>query len=103
MTQANPFPYRFIAIEGNIGAGKTTLCQALARNYSCKLILETFADNPFLPLFYEDPERYALSVELFFMAERRQQLQQGLVDSVNSATFILSDYFIFPLYFFLFF
>jgi len=61
----NPFPYKFIAIEGNIGAGKTSLCQMMKRDYLCRLILEQFTDNPFLPFFYKNPERYAFPVELF--------------------------------------
>lgn len=61
----NPFPYNFIAIEGNIGAGKTTLCELLKEKYNAKLILEQFDDNPFLPFFYKEPERYAFPVELF--------------------------------------
>lgn len=72
------FPYQFIAIEGNIGAGKTTLSRMLAEEYGCRLILEQFSDNPFLPYFYENPERYAFSVELFFMTERHKQLQEEL-------------------------
>ena len=56
------FPHRFIAIEGNIGAGKTTLCHLLAERASCSLVLEQFTDNPFLPFFYEQPERYAFPV-----------------------------------------
>ena len=65
-----PFPYKYICIEGNIGSGKTSLCELLAKHHSCQLILEEFADNPFLPYFYEDPVRYAFTVELFFMTER---------------------------------
>lgn len=66
--------YPFIAIEGNIGSGKTTFSEMLAEQFQCKLILEQFADNPFLPKFYEHPERHAFPLELFFMAERYQQL-----------------------------
>ena len=64
----------FIAIEGNIGSGKTTLSEMLAEEFQCKLVLEQFSDNPFLPKFYEQPERHAFPLELFFMAERYQQL-----------------------------
>ena len=67
--------YQFITIEGNIGAGKTTLAQLLSRHYKARLILEEFADNPFLPKFYEQPDQYAFPVELFFMAERFKQLK----------------------------
>ena len=83
----------FIAIEGNIGAGKTTLCQKLAAEWDARLILEQFDDNPFLPFFYENKERYAFSVELFFMTERHKQLQESLsqIDIFRSVT--ISDYF----------
>jgi deoxyadenosine/deoxycytidine kinase len=70
--------YNFITIEGNIGAGKTTLAQLLSQHYNARLILEEFADNPFLPKFYEKPEQYAFPVELFFMAERFKQLKELL-------------------------
>ena len=70
-----------VAVEGNIGAGKTTLARLLAERFDRRLILETFSDNPFLPLFYEDPERYAFSVEVFFMAERHKQLRSELAQS----------------------
>ncbi len=66
--------YPFIAIEGNIGSGKTTLSEMLAEEFQCKLVLEQFSDNPFLSKFYEQPERHAFPLELFFMAERYQQL-----------------------------
>ena len=67
---STPFPYNFIAIEGNLGAGKTTLCQKLQDEYNCKLLLEQFADNPFLPKFYNDEERYAFPLEMSFLADR---------------------------------
>jgi deoxyguanosine kinase len=87
-----PFPYRFMAIEGNIGTGKTTLCQRLADAHGCAPILEQFTDNPFLPLFYEQPERYAFPVELFFMTERHKQLQEhfGRPDLFRTCT--VADY-----------
>ena len=87
------FPYKFIAIEGNIGAGKTTLSKMIQKESSCKLILEQFTDNPFLPYFYEDPQRYSLPVELFFMTERHKQLQKELSQSDLFSDFILSDYY----------
>ena len=68
----------YVVVEGNIGAGKTTLARMLAERFNHRLVLEEFADNPFLPLFYRDPERYAFPVELFFMAERHKQLQTEL-------------------------
>ncbi|MEL6924731.1 MAG: deoxynucleoside kinase [Bacteroidota bacterium] len=87
------FPYDFIAIEGNIGAGKTTLCQKLADDFNGRLILEQFADNPFLPFFYENPERYAFTVELFFMTERHKQLQEMLPQQELFRQFTVADYF----------
>ena len=68
--------YHFIAIEGNIGAGKTTLAHLLAKHLNSRLVLEEFADNPFLPKFYENPQQYAFPLELFFMAERYKQLKE---------------------------
>jgi deoxyadenosine/deoxycytidine kinase len=88
-----PFPYRFIAVEGNIGSGKTTLCHLLARRYGCDLVLEQFTDNPFLPFFYENPERYAFPVELFFMTERHKQLQEHFAAPDMFRTFTVADYF----------
>ncbi|MCB0611476.1 MAG: deoxynucleoside kinase [Lewinellaceae bacterium] len=88
-----PFPYRFIAIEGNIGAGKTTLSRKIAEDFDCKLILEQFTDNPFLPFFYENPERYAFPVELFFMTERHKQLQELAAQQELFQQTIVSDYF----------
>jgi len=84
--------YKFITIEGNIGAGKTTLANALHKKYASRLILEEFADNPFLPKFYENPSQYAFPVELFFMAERYKQLKELVTthDLFNSIT--ISDY-----------
>lgn len=85
-------PYKYICIEGNIGSGKTSLCELLSRNHSCQLILEEFADNPFLPYFYEDPVRYAFTVELFFMTERHKQLQHSLLKPSLFADMFVSDY-----------
>lgn len=89
------FPYSYICIEGNIGSGKTSLCQMLARDFDCRLILEQFAENPFLPYFYKDPERYAFPVELFFMTERHKQLQGTLLNRDLFLNLTISDY-IFP-------
>ena len=88
-----PFPHSYIAIEGNIGAGKTTLCQMIARDFNCELILEEFTDNPFLPPFYQNPDRYAFPVELFFMTERHKQLQEILSQRSIFQTGMISDYF----------
>ena len=87
------FPYQFIAIEGNIGAGKTTLSKLIAEDFNCRLILEQFTDNPFLPFFYEHPERYAFPVELFFMTERHKQLQGELAQQELFQQCIIADYF----------
>ena len=70
--------YNFITIEGNIGAGKTTLAHLLSKHLNARLILEEFADNPFLPKFYENKPQYAFPLELFFMAERYKQLKELL-------------------------
>jgi len=90
---SNPFPYQYICIEGNIGTGKTSLCEKLAHDYNCQLILEEFADNPFLKYFYENPERYAFTVELFFMTERHKQLQHSLHTRSLFNEFMVADYF----------
>jgi deoxyadenosine/deoxycytidine kinase len=84
--------YQFITIEGNIGAGKTTLAQLLSRHYKSRLILEEFADNPFLPKFYEQPDQYAFPVELFFMAERFKQLKELLQQQDLFQQITISDY-----------
>jgi deoxyadenosine/deoxycytidine kinase len=88
----NPFPYNYICIEGNIGTGKTTLCEMLSREFSCELILEEFADNPFLKYFYQDRDRYAFTVELFFMTERHKQLQHSLHNRSLFTEFMVADY-----------
>ena len=84
--------YNFVTIEGNIGAGKTTLAHLLSKHFNARLILEEFADNPFLPKFYENPQQFAFPLELFFMAERYKQLKDLLhtQDLFNSIT--ISDY-----------
>ena len=84
--------YHFIAIEGNIGVGKTTLAQQLANHYRTKLILEQFADNPFLPRFYEDKERYAFPLELSFLADRYEQLKTTLLNPAFNQELIVADY-----------
>lgn len=84
--------YEFITIEGNIGAGKTTLATRLSKYYNARLVLEEFADNPFLPKFYEKPEQYAFPLELFFMAERYKQLQDLLLQKSMFHTLTISDY-----------
>lgn len=84
--------YHYITIEGNIGAGKTTLAHLLSKHYNARLVLEEFADNPFLPKFYENPGQFAFPLELFFMAERYKQLKELIhtKDLFHSVT--ISDY-----------
>lgn len=84
--------YEFITIEGNIGAGKTTLATLLSQHYNARLVLEAFADNPFLPQFYENPKQFAFPLELFFMAERYKQLQEMLVQKDMFHRLTISDY-----------
>ncbi len=84
--------HQFITIEGNIGAGKTTLSNKLAQKLNAKLILEEFADNPFLPKFYEKPDQYAFPLELFFMAERYKQLKDFLHTQDLFQEVTISDY-----------
>ncbi len=84
--------YNFVTIEGNIGAGKTTLAHLLSKHYNARLILEEFAENPFLPKFYESPEQYAFPLELFFMAERYKQLKDLLQTKDMFQQVTISDY-----------
>jgi deoxyguanosine kinase len=84
--------HHFIAIEGNIGAGKTTLSQLLAQHYNAKLVLEEFADNPFLTKFYENPKQYAFPLELFFLAERFKQQQDMVKSNDLFQNITVSDY-----------
>ena len=84
--------YSFITIEGNIGAGKTTLSHLLARHFDARLVLEQFADNPFLPKFYENPQQYAFPLELFFMAERFKQLKELIQQKDLFQSITISDY-----------
>ena len=84
--------YHFIAIEGNIGAGKTTLAHLLAIHLNARLVLEEFADNPFLPKFYENPQQYAFPLELFFMAERYKQLKDLIHTKDLFQSVTVSDY-----------
>ena len=85
--------YNFICIEGNIGAGKTTLATKLSEEYNARLILEQFADNSFLPKFYENPAKYAFPLELSFLAERYQQLKNELARQDIFQPQIISDYY----------
>jgi deoxyadenosine/deoxycytidine kinase len=87
--------FNYIAIEGNIGAGKTTLTNKLAEDFNAKTVLERFADNPFLPKFYEDQNRYAFPLEMSFLADRYQQISDDLAQFDLFKDFIVADYHIF--------
>ncbi len=87
--------YNYISIEGNIGAGKTSLAQKLATQFNARLILEQFEDNPFLPKFYQDPDKYAFPLELSFLASRFQQLKDRLTQQELFTSMTVSDYFIY--------
>jgi 2-amino-4-hydroxy-6-hydroxymethyldihydropteridine diphosphokinase len=85
----------YIAIEGNIGAGKTTLVTKIAEDFNAKTVLERFADNPFLPKFYKDQNRYAFPLEMSFLADRYQQISDDLAQFDLFKDFIVADYHIF--------
>jgi len=93
--QFNISKFKYIAIEGNIGAGKTSLAKKISIDFNSKLILERFADNPFLPKFYEEPDRYAFTLEMSFLAERYQQITDDLSQLNIFSDSIVSDYDIF--------
>jgi len=84
--------YHFITIEGNIGAGKTTLAHLLSKKLNARLILEEFADNPFLAKFYADPKQFAFPLELFFMAERYKQMKSRVLTADLFQSITVSDY-----------
>src|SRR6056297_4263889 len=84
---------KYIAIEGNIGAGKTTMAKMLAKEYNANLILEQFADNPFLPKFYENPDKYSFHVELSFLATRYEQLKNEIPNKNLFKSFTLADFY----------
>jgi deoxyadenosine/deoxycytidine kinase len=85
--------YNYVVIEGNIGAGKTTLAGKIADQFNARLILERFADNPFLPKFYKDPDKYSFPLELSFLADRYRQLKEELVAQDLFKTFTVADYY----------
>ncbi len=87
--------HNYIAIEGNIGAGKTSLATKISHDFNAKLILERFADNPFLPKFYNDAQRYAFPLEMSFLADRYQQISDDLSQLDLFKDFIISDYDVF--------
>jgi deoxyguanosine kinase len=84
---------RFLVIEGNIGAGKTTLATRLSEELNAKLILEQFADNPFLPKFYADKEKYSFPLELSFLADRYSQIKKEVLQPELFKTMMISDYY----------
>jgi len=86
--------YNFIAIEGNIGAGKPSLATLISNDFNAKLILEQFEDNSFLPKFYKDQEKYAFPLEMSFLASRFQQLKDLLGNQDLFKSFTISDYYI---------
>lgn len=87
--------FKYVAFEGNIGAGKTTLVHKIAEDFNGKTVLERFADNPFLPKFYKDQSRYAFPLEMSFLADRYQQLADDLAQFDLFKDFIVADYHIF--------
>ena len=84
----------FIAIEGNIGSGKTSLAHKISEDFNGKCVLERFADNPFLPLFYEDKERYSFPLEMSFLADRYQQLSDDVAQHELFSNFTVADYYV---------
>ena len=85
-------PFKFISIEGNIGSGKTSLVNKIINDFKGKVILEEFAENPFLPDFYKDPEKHAFPLEMFFMAERFQQLSSNINHQDLFSELTVADY-----------
>jgi len=85
--------YNYVVIEGNIGAGKTTLASRIAEQFNARLILEQFADNPFLPKFYQDPDKYSFPLELSFLASRYKQLNEELGSRDIFKSFTVADYY----------
>lgn len=85
--------YNYLVIEGNIGAGKTSLATLIAEKFNARLILEQFAENPFLPKFYGDPERFSFPLELSFLAARYHQLHRELTSPELFKSFTVADYF----------
>lgn len=85
-------PYSYIAIEGNIGAGKTSLAKIVSNKFNADLVMEEFADNTFLPQFYENPDRFAFPLEMSFLAERYQQLKLQQEKSLESNKLLVTDY-----------
>ncbi|HPE58077.1 MAG TPA: deoxynucleoside kinase [Bacteroidales bacterium] len=86
--------YNYIAIEGNIGSGKTSLTHRIAEEFNARTIFERFEDNSFLPKFYKDPDKYAFPLEMSFLADRYQQLKDELAKGDLFKSFTIADYFI---------
>lgn len=84
---------QFLVIEGNIGAGKTTLAKMIAEEFDANLVLEQFADNPFLPKFYKDQERYSFPLELSFLADRYNQIKKQVFNPDLFHHLLVADYF----------
>ena len=84
---------QYSVVEGNIGAGKTTLAEMLARDCNARLVLEQFADNPFLPKFYSEPDRYSFPLEMSFLAERYRQLNTNVYHPELFNTTTIADYY----------
>jgi len=93
LNEKYPCIYRLVVIEGNIGAGKTSLAKRISMDYNSHLILERFADNPFLPKFYKDPDRFAFPLEMSFLADRYTQLKKELASPDIFAPFTVADYY----------
>jgi len=85
--------YNYVVIEGNIGAGKTTLATRISEEFNARLILEHFADNPFLPKFYNNPDKYSFQLELSFLASRYKQLKEELAPQNLFNDFTVADYY----------
>ena len=84
--------FNYIAIEGNIGAGKTSLVNMMSDEFNARVVLERFADNPFLPKFYEDKERFAFPLEMSFLADRYKQLSDDISQYDLFKEFVVADY-----------
>ena len=85
--------YNYVVIEGNIGSGKTTLATKIADQFNGRLVLERFADNPFLPKFYNEPEKYSFQLELSFLASRYKQLREEIETQDLFKSFTVADYY----------
>jgi deoxyguanosine kinase len=94
MSKYSENKYNYLVIEGNIAAGKTSLSTLIAKKFNARLILEQFAENPFLPKFYKDPERYSFPLELSFLASRYHQLHRELTSPDLFKSFTVADYFL---------